>query len=199
MKFREHLEEIYAPAGNEWVNRNGFVFYAAKQSDLSIAGSIAISLGRKKSIKIPGDIDFVCDNNQAALEFVDRLQNKLLSMSVYWRVQFNSKTEFCPDGCSVHIRFTAPFWLPICVMVVEKVNFWRTNGGNQIQSFNDVIKAAKELDERDGKGRVPEDLEEWVEPREPVHQDLYEEEPSVFERLFSNTLATEDNTYKPKP
>lgn len=154
MKLKTLLGKIYEPFGNEWVKHNGFVFDQARACGLALAGSIAIAVSRKKAIKLPGDIDFVCQNNSEAQYFINILQDYLLKKSVYWKIQVNSKTHFCPKGCTAHFRITVPFWLPICVMVIGEVKYWRIEGGNQIQQFNDVVNAAKALEERDGKDRT---------------------------------------------
>jgi hypothetical protein len=163
MRFNEYLQSIYATVGNEWVNRNGIVFLSATTEGLAIAGSIAVAIGRKKAIRIPGDIDLVCAEVKQAKAFIARLEDKLMQSSVYWKVQTNNRTAFCPDGCTTHFRITAPFWLPICVMVIGEVKMWRTQGGNPVQQFEDVVRAAEALDERDGRDRLTEE-----EPRDPL-------------------------------
>lgn len=164
MKLKDLLSTIYESLGNHWVAQNGIVFDQARVAGLTLAGSIALAVGRKKAVRPPGDIDFVCATIGEARTFVAALENFLLKRSVYWKVQTNSRTAFCPDGCTAHVRFTAPFWLPVCVMVIGEVRHWRVEGGNLIQQFDDVVKAAKSLDERDGKGR----MEDPNEPSERV-------------------------------
>ena len=157
MKLKSLLTQIYEPFGNAWVKQNGIVFDQARKVGLTLAGSIALAVGRKKAVRLPGDIDFVCSTIQEARAFVAALEDFLLKRSVYWKVQTNSRTSFCPENCTAHVRFTAPFWLPICIMVIGEVRHWRTDGGNLVQQFDDVVKAAKSLDERDGKGRIQEE------------------------------------------
>lgn len=154
MRLKTLLGSLYEPFGNEWVKKNGFVFDAANRAGLSLAGSIAIAVGRKKAIKSPGDIDYVCSSVEDARKFIADIEKFLLTKSTYWSVQTNSKTAFCPDGCSVHFRIKTAFWLPVCVMVIPEVNYWRVSGGYKIQSFDDVVEAAKLLEERDGKDRT---------------------------------------------
>lgn len=154
MSLQTLLYEIYEPFGNEWVTKNSYVFSAAKRASLSLAGSIAISIGRKKAIKNPGDIDYVCSSVDEARKFITDLEKLLFQKSTYWSVQTNSKTAFCPEGCSAHFRIKTAFWLPICVMVIPEVHFWRVKGGHKIQSFDDVVESAKLLEERDGKDRT---------------------------------------------
>lgn len=160
MKLKPLLASLYEPFGNEWVKQNGIIFDQARKHSLTLAGSIAIAVGRKKAIRPPGDIDFVCVDITQARAFVHGLEDFLLTRSVYWKVQTNSKTSFCPRGCTAHVRFTAPFWLPVCVMVIPEVHAWLIEGGYSIQQFNDVVAAAKELDSRDGKGRVDDIVQE---------------------------------------
>lgn len=182
MKLKTLLGQIYEPFGNEWVKQNGFVFDAARTTGITLAGSIAIAVARKKAVKPPGDIDFVCSSNAEALHFLNVLQEYLLSKSVYWKVQVNSRTCFCPTGCTAHFRLTAPFWLPICIMVIGSVNHWRVSGGNLIQDFADVLESAKDLEARDGKDRTSH-LDEPDDDRFPIHipVDLSESAPtSIF-------------------
>lgn len=192
MRLKTLLTSIYEPFGNHWVKSNGIVFDAARQAGLTLAGSIALSVGRKKTVRLPGDIDFVCETVSQARDFIKRLEDFLLKKSVYWKVQINSKTAFCPDGCTVHFRFTAPFWLPICIMVIPKVSYWRVTGGDQIQNFDDVVKAAKALDERDGKGRLDEEPKSdqeppeipWEEPRDTIRIPLEFEKSDIQEHTY---------------
>lgn len=178
MKLTSLLSQIYEPFGNEWVKQNTFVFDVARKTGITLAGSIAIAVARKKAIKSPGDIDFVCHSPNEAQHFINTLQDYLLTKSVYWKVQINSRTDFCPKGCTAHFRFTAPFWLPICVMVIGEVQHWRITGGNFIQDFNDVVQSAKDLELRDGKDRTSH-LEIPDDDRTPVHIsiDLSEADP----------------------
>jgi hypothetical protein len=178
MKLKSLLGQIYEPFGNEWVKGSGIVFDIARNSNVSLAGSIAIAVARKKAAKAPGDIDFVAPNSEDAQKFIAALQNYLLTKSVYWKVQVNSRTHFCPKGCVAHFRMTVPFWLPICVMVIGEVSSWRVEGGNQIQSFDDVVEAAKDLQLRDGKDRTShlEEIDTGV----------------VGEGIFQRTLTGED-------
>jgi hypothetical protein len=164
MKLKDLLAQIYEPLGNQWVKQNGIVFDQARVAGLTLAGSIALSVGRKKAVRLPGDIDFVCPTIKEARAFVAALEDFLLKRSVYWKVQTNSRTPFCPKGCPAHVRFTAPFWLPICIMVIGEVRFWRVDGGSKIQQFDDVVTAAKSLDEKDGKGRLEDVVDEEAPP-----------------------------------
>lgn len=179
MKLKSLLGQIYEQFGHEWVKQNGFVFDTARKCELTLAGSIGLAVARKKAIRPPGDIDFVCASNEEAMHFINKLQGFLLKRSVYWRILVNSRTAFCPKGCTAHFRFVSPFWLPICVMVIGEVRHWRVSGGNLIQNFDDVVQAAKDLDERDGKGRLDEEPKEDPDPRQvsrpPV--DLSEVDP----------------------
>lgn len=186
MKLKTLLGQIYEPFGNEWVKANGYVFDSARKCELTLAGSIAIAVSRKKAIRPPGDIDFVCSSFEAARHFTGTLEEFLIKRSVYWKTLTNSKTPFCPDGCSIHIRFVAPFWLPICIMVIPEVNHWRVSGGDLIQNYEDVVEAAKLLDERDGKGRVEE------EPRERVGL------PIEHHEAWMDSESSEQHTYQPK-
>lgn len=193
MKLKTLLGQIYEPFGNEWVRQNGFVFDAARTSGITLAGSIAIAAARKKAVKSPGDIDFVCASNAEALHFLNALQEYLLSKSVYWKVQINSRTCFCPTGCTAHFRLTAPFWLPICIMVIVELHHWRVSGGNLIQDFSDVVESARELEERDGKDRTSH-LDEPDDDRFPIHipVDLSESDPAS---IFISSEDTKDFPY----
>lgn len=197
MKLKTLLGQIYEPFGNEWVKQNGFVFDKARQTGATLAGSIALAVGRKKAVRPPGDLDFVCQSIQEARNFIHALEDFLFKRSIYWKVQINSKTAFCPDGCSVHFRFTAPFWLPICVMVIPEVRFWRVDGGNQIQQFDDVVRAAKALDDRDGKGRINVDEFDDIQFPDPP-EEPYEEPRDKFGIQMESHLDEQDHTYSPR-
>lgn len=193
LKLKTLLGQIYEPFGNEWVKKNGIVFDVARSTGITLAGSIAIAVARKKAVKPPGDIDFVCGSPNEALHFINALQDYLLGKSVYWKVQVNSRTCFCPNGCTAHFRLTAPFWIPICVMVIREVKHWRTGGGNLIQSFDDVVAAAKDLELRDGKDRTSH-LEEPDDDRRgsPIRVDLSEADPTS---IFITSEDTKDFPY----
>lgn len=154
-KFTERLEHIYAEIGSEWVKKNEFVFAEAKTCGLALAGSIGGAVAAKKAKKIPGDIDFVCRDVGQAMRFHSRLQDKLLQYPTFWQIQINNRTKFCPDNVETHLRFHAPFWLPICVFVLKEGYFrqWFTPEAYPIQFFEDVSKAAEEMEKRDGKAR----------------------------------------------
>jgi len=155
-KLISSLEGIYSPQGDvSWVKRNSFIFTQAAVNDLAIAGSIAIAIARKKSIRQPGDIDFVCDSIERARSFIKAVEDKLLDYSCYYKVMTNHKTSFCPPSCSAHFRIITPFWMPICVMVIDPsmLRWWIHCGSYNVQDFNSVIDAAKALDERDNRGR----------------------------------------------
>jgi len=157
MKLTELLTTVYAGFNeSKWIEHNNYVFWAARKHNLALCGSIAIAIARKKAIKIPGDIDLVCGSQSQAFQFINTLQEKLLTKKTYWSTRVNSGTDFCPPGSTTHIRFNCGFWLPICVMVIPEENFkyWRSAQGTMIQDFSVVINAAKAMDERDSKGRI---------------------------------------------
>lgn len=82
--FLDFLSSIYKDfEADKWVNQNALPFSHAKNSGLAIAGSIAISIARKKAIKKPGDIDFVTDDIEAALYFIRLLERKMLTLKSY--------------------------------------------------------------------------------------------------------------------
>jgi len=160
--FDQHLFSLYEPVGNAWVEKNSFVFHEAKQCGIALAGSIGAAVASKKARKIPGDIDFVSPDLMSAMRFHTRLQDKLFRYPVYWQTQINHRTNFCPDNVDVHIRLHAPFWLPICIFVLQEGKFrqWFTKEAQPIQFFGDVRQAAEEMEARDGKIRevgVPND------------------------------------------
>ena len=154
-KFTERLRSIYADIGNGWVEKNEFVFSEAKTCGLALAGSIGGAVASKKAKKIPGDIDFVCRNVGQAMRFHARLQDKLLQYPTFWQIQINNRTKFCPENVETHLRFHAPFWLPVCVFVLKDGRFrqWFTPEAYPVQLFEDVKREAKEMEKRDGKER----------------------------------------------
>jgi len=194
--FTEELEKIYKPVGEtDWVKQNSFIFTMASINNLAIAGSIAIAVARKKAVKIPGDIDFVCDSVEQAKKFISSVENKLWDYSCYYRVLTNHKTKFCPPGCSVHFRIITPFWMPICVMVIDPAMFqwWLFCKCYNVQNFNKVVQAAKDLDARDGKKRM-EAIQEEDDIRELLEVDgaPKKEEPPID---VEDEIIPEDNDY----
>lgn len=139
----------------DWIKANEFVFQAAKDCGLAVAGSIARALGRKRADSPPNDIDFVAVSEHDAMAFISALQVKLLTYPTHFRIYVNSRNEYVPPGSLIHFRIQTAFWLPICVMVIapEAFKFWFAQGGMRVQLFKLAAEAGRRLDERDNKGR----------------------------------------------
>lgn len=166
----EQLENLYEPVGNQWVTQNSLVLNIARQSGIAIGGSIAMAITRKKVVKEPGDLDFFTSDMKKAEDFVKRITDWLNNRpNTYYNIRINNETTHCLEGVIRHYRLVVPFWLPICVMVLEKPirQFWWNK--QPVQFFDDVVQAAKQTTAIDGKERayympkIPNPLEEEFE------------------------------------
>lgn len=187
MKFTELLTSIYGD--KLWIERNNFVFWAARKSGLSLGGSIGIAVSRKKMVNQPNDIDFLAHNFGCAQSFIHLLERKLFQRKSYWKTMVNHGTDFCPEGVETHIRFQCFLWLPICIMVLPKgkLSSWRTSQGMQIQNFKDIVSAAKALDERDEKGRITSEVEQSLLVQEE------NDDPIITLSIAFNNPESEDS------
>lgn len=149
------LQEIYNSVGNKWIIKNSLVLKIAQQSGISLGGSIAMAITRKKAIKIPGDLDFFTDDVTKAEDFINRITRFLNNRkNTYYNIRINNETTHCLEGVKRHYRIVVPFWLPICVMVLDKPIrqfFWYRQ---PVQYFDDVVEAAKKVTLIDGKERI---------------------------------------------
>jgi hypothetical protein len=149
------LQEIYGSVGNEWIIKNSLVLKIAQQSGVALGGSIAMAITRKKAIKIPGDLDLFTDDQSKAEDFVNRITRFLNNRkNTYYNMRINNETAHCLEGVKRHYRIVVPFWLPICVMVLDKPIrqfFWHRQ---PVQYFDDVVEAAKKTTAIDGRERV---------------------------------------------
>lgn len=152
------LKILYSSMGNEWVKKNSFVLNTAKLAGVALGGSIAMAITRKKVVKEPGDMDFFTDDIKKAEDFVKRITKFLDNRdNTYYNIRVNNKTSHCLEGVKRHYRIVVPFWLPICVMVLDKPIrqfYWNKT---PVQYFDDVVKAAKKATLIDGKERVVEE------------------------------------------
>ncbi len=155
------LENLYKDVGNNWVVKNSLVLNIARQSGVAIGGSIAMAITRKKAVKEPGDIDLFTDSQVKAEDFIKRLTSYLNGRpNTYYDMRINNRTEHCLEGVVRHYRVKVPFWLPICVMVLEKpirTFYWNKM---PVQFFDDVVSAAKKASDIDGKTRIDFDFED---------------------------------------
>jgi hypothetical protein len=165
------LEELYTSfigENNNWVKENSLLLNYARHSQLVLGGSIAMSITNKKAHKHPGDIDLFTNNNEAAWDFITKVQKYLHNKKgSHYRIFVNNETKFTLEGVKSHYRIVGPpYWLPVCVMVLKNPirKFYWNNA--PVQYFDDVIAAAKKVTERDEKPRVPEFMinhDEFVE------------------------------------
>lgn len=167
------LEELYAPVGNEWVIKNSYVLNAARTSKLSIGGSIAMAITRKKAIKIPGDIDLFTDSYYEAESFINKITSYLNNRpNTYYGIMVNNETPYCLEGVSHYVHIQVPFWHKICVMVLKdsiRSFIWNRT---KVQYFDDVVKAAKKVTEIDGKERVS--FSEFLDAKNLVQMDEFD-------------------------
>lgn len=156
-----HLEELYKPLDNKWVNQNSLIINYALNCELIVGGSIAMAVSNKKPHKVPGDFDFFTDKHDDAMKFFNKLTDWLTKRpGTNFKVMFNVKNEYTLPGVSHHIRILVPFWKPICIMTMESpVRAFYTKGGLRVQYFDDVVAAAKHASTIDNKERLPFDVE----------------------------------------
>jgi len=74
--------------------------------------------------------------------------------NIYYSIRWNNNTAFCLPNVVQHIKIKVPYWLPICVMVLSSPIRSYFRHGLRIQFFDDVVAAAKQCTEIDGKPRV---------------------------------------------
>lgn len=161
--FSEKLKTIYDSVGNDWIQKNYYPINRANLYNVMICGSIGASIATGKPKKKPNDIDFVATNLEDALNFSNDLHIKLSKYSVYYKVMHNSKTKFCPDSCTYHIRIYCPTWMPICIFVVPGSESWTYLGKYLIQKPNQIKQAAEDISKRDNISRFYFDNEEVEE------------------------------------
>jgi hypothetical protein len=156
----EALSKLYGPLFVEdapnWVRKNELVLNYARKSNLVVGGSIAMAITRKKVVKIPGDLDFFTNDNEDAMYFLTAMMYYLHKKpGSHYRIFVNNQTKFTLPGVISHYRLEGPpYWLPICVMVIEKPIRYFAWHGLRVQFFDDVVAAAKDVTKRDGKERV---------------------------------------------
>jgi hypothetical protein len=165
------LEELYHPfitENNNWVKSNSLLLNYARQNQLVIGGSIAMSITNKKPHKLPRDIDLFTNDDNHAWNFITKIQKYLHNKKgSHYRIFVNNETKFTLEGVKSHYRIVGPpYWLPVCVMVLKdpiRKFYWSSA---PVQYFDDVIAAAKKVSERDEKPRVPSftfNLDEFIE------------------------------------
>jgi hypothetical protein len=162
-KLIDGLSSLYRDFDESWVLKNSLILNLTRKHKLSFGGSIAMAITRKKAIRKPGDIDLFTNSNEDALEFIGSiikyLHNKKGS---FYRIYVNNETKFTLEGVKSHYRIVGPpYWLPICIMVLKKPIRSYFYHGAKVQFFDDVVKAAKEVTEKDGKERVSMILDEF--------------------------------------
>lgn len=151
-KYVTELETIYQNFDNLWCARNALILHFAKRNKLAIGGSIGIAISRQKAHKIPGDLDLFTDSYDDAWSFISMLSNYLSKRTgTYGDIKFQNETKFTLKGVKNYFRIIVPFWLPICVMVLDKPVrkfYWKTLA---VQYFDDIADAAKTTTEIDNK------------------------------------------------
>lgn len=153
------IERIYDESefDGSFARKNSLVINKAIKFGLSLCGSVgcAVAVGRPE--KEAGDLDFVTDSEDQAVEFIASLESFLLGKRVHYQKLVNHKTKFVPKYCVSHYRFRVPFWMEICVFVLDskqlKVDsFFRD--GVRVQNYRQMYDAAKLMTKRDNKARV---------------------------------------------
>ena len=154
------LTELYNPLfvadTPNWVRKNEILLNYARKSNLVVGGSIAMAITRKKCVKIPGDLDFFTNSHDDVIKFLEAIMKYLHKKpGSHYRIFANNQTKFTLPGVLSHYRLEGPpYWLPICVMVLEQpIRFFAWHG-LRVQFFDDVVAAAKDVTKRDGKERV---------------------------------------------
>ena len=151
-----NLESLYAEHDNTWVKSNSLVLNYARQADLAIGGSVAMSISNKRAHKTPSDLDFFTDNKEDSTEFVHNITAWLdRRVNTHYKLLVNHETKFTLPNVSHHVRIIVPFWKPICVMTIKSSLRSFFYHGLRVQYFDDVVAAAKQATEIDGKDRVP--------------------------------------------
>lgn len=151
-----NLELLYAEHDNTWVKSNSLVLNYARQANLAIGGSIAMSVSNKRAHKTPSDLDFFTDNQEDSTEFIHLITAWLdRRVNTHYKLLVNHETKFTLPNVSHHVRIIVPFWKPICVMTLKTPLRSFFYHGLRVQYFDDVVAAAKQVTEIDGKDRVP--------------------------------------------
>lgn len=151
-----YLEDLYRKKGVEcaWLSDHGTVFSYANKNGLAVCGSIGLAIGHKNPTKEPSDIDLACTSNTQALAFIRDTMEIATRYSFHARLYIQSKTDWVPEGAIAHYRISSTMWKDICIFVVNELRVWYPCGGLRVQKYDDIIKKAKELTERDNKPRV---------------------------------------------
>lgn len=193
-KIITELKTLFAPLNNEWVQDNSLLINYARREHLVFGGSIALAISRKKPHKVPGDIDLFTNDYDSAWRFITNVLNYLSNKKgSYGKVQFNNQTKFTLEGVKNHIRLSGPpFWLPVCVMVLEEPIRQFIWNGTRVQFFDDVVKAAKKVEKIDNKIRIPwefkpekeQDVDHWNEEEYNERLRMVDAERSICEQTF---------------
>lgn len=168
-----HLHSIYdgrkitgEEMDTKWIDRCAGVFYYAFRHNLAICGNIGLALGHKNPYKVPSDIDFVTDSTDSAMRFAQRLTLCAIRYPTFIKSTISTNPRFVAPGAILHIRIESPFWLPVCVFVINgPLRIWYARIGLRVQKYDDIVSAAREIQKKDGKHRP--DIEEDFAHEEP--------------------------------
>jgi hypothetical protein len=157
----DRLNLAYSQIDASWIQKNYFPINTAHKFGVIICGSVGAAIATGTSKKVPNDIDFVATDLESALTFMNSLHIKMSKYKQYYKVLYNNRTKFCPDGCTAHIRLHAPMWLPICIFVVPTAKSWKYLGRWLIQDSKQIQLAANDMTHRDGFPRkyFPESID----------------------------------------
>jgi hypothetical protein len=162
----KYLENIYVSCckmdGYDRLIKSAGIIRAASKCKLAVCGSTGMHFGHRNPRKLPGDLDFVTDSSENALEFISKVLMLFKKYRHYGRIYVQNRTDWCPDRTITHYKVISSIHIDICVMVLApgvKFNYWYNDVGVCVQKYDDIRQSAEELTDRDGKHRVDLEVE----------------------------------------
>lgn len=184
-KATSHIASIYNAGmipdddpNKRWVRRHWAIIDYAGKNGIAIGGSVGMAIGHGSPVRAPNDLDFVTTDHNKAISFVLMCLNALSGYRSRCQIRMNNMTSWVPDGALAHYRIDSSMWLPICIFVVENMSVWYPCKNLCVQSYNEIVAAAKKLTERDDKPRIDDDQPETEDdlPRREVTPEPEEDE-----------------------
>lgn len=176
------IKRIYERADfdAEFAVKNSWVINCAVKHRLALCGSVGVGVATNHPTRKPSDIDFVTDNPEDARACILAIEDFLSTKSVHYRKLVNHRTKFCPKFTQSHYRIICPFWMEICIFVLDsdqiKLDFFYRDGV-KVQNYRQMYDAAKQLEETDGKKRV-NGLSERFDSMLDLQDDPFDSDPS---------------------
>jgi hypothetical protein len=136
--------------------KDALLLRKASKAGIAIGGSTGLHLALNCAHKVPGDFDFITDNHAKAWDFLRDYYTGMDGYIHHGRMYIQNRTDWCPDVALAHYHVESTIHTPFCIMVLPEgtLNAWYNHIGIFIQWSGDIVKAANELTERDGKPRV---------------------------------------------